>query len=82
MGHSGQDTLETLGFIIFWFVIAAICLTIYFLPFIISLMRNANNTGPIFFINLFFGWSLIGWIASFIWACVDQQNIRPYPPKI
>lgn len=41
---------------------------IYFLPFIIALIRGHQSKLAVFFANLFFGWTLIGWIICFIWA--------------
>ena len=33
-------------------------------------MRDtANGTGGVFFVNLMLGWTLIGWLVAFIWAC-------------
>lgn len=43
---------------------------IYFLPTIIGFGKR--NTVAIFFCNLIFGWTLIGWGVSFVWACVKD----------
>ena len=40
----------------------------YFLPSIIALMRGKRNTLAIFLLNLFLGWSVIGWIVALVWA--------------
>lgn len=40
----------------------------YFIPSIIGFSRKHTNSVGIFIVNLFFGWSLIGWIVCFIWA--------------
>lgn len=39
---------------------------IYFLPAIVG--ANHRNATSIFLLNLFLGWSFIGWIAALIWA--------------
>jgi hypothetical protein len=41
---------------------------LYFLPSIIG--RDKHNATSIFLLNLFFGWTGIGWIIALIWACV------------
>lgn len=41
---------------------------LYFLPFIIALSRDRKNTAAIFLLNLFLGWSLIGWVVALIWS--------------
>ena len=40
----------------------------YFLPTLVALMRKRANTGAIFILNFFLGWTFIGWIVSLIWA--------------
>lgn len=53
-------------------IIGGLCL--YFLPTIIAINRSANRHATIFFINLIFGWTIVGWIATVIW--VVAQNAR------
>jgi Superinfection immunity protein len=40
----------------------------YFLPSIIALARSKRDTLAIFLLNLFLGWTFIGWIISLVWA--------------
>jgi hypothetical protein len=47
---------------------------VYFLPAIIG--RDKNNATGIFLLNLFFGWTVIGWVIAFIWACSAQPDLR------
>jgi len=59
-------------------------LAIYFLPWIIARNREHTNEAAIFFLNLFLGWSLIGWVVAFVWACTSQaaapaQETPPVP---
>ncbi|MDZ4056005.1 MAG: superinfection immunity protein, partial [Polynucleobacter sp.] len=39
----------------------------YFLPFAIAFYKKRINTGAIFALNLFLGWSLIGWVIALVW---------------
>jgi hypothetical protein len=41
---------------------------IYFLPTIVALVRHKRNTLSIFLLNLFLGWTLVGWIIALVWA--------------
>lgn len=43
-------------------------LAMYFLPSIIALARSKRDTLAIFMLNLFLGWSVIGWIVALVWA--------------
>lgn len=45
---------------------------LYFLPAIIG--RNKADATGIFLLNLFLGWTLIGWVAAFIWACASDRH--------
>jgi hypothetical protein len=50
-------------------IIIIICVVVaYILPGIIATMRQHHQAGAIFALNLFAGWTLIGWIASLVWA--------------
>jgi Superinfection immunity protein len=45
----------------------------YFLPTICANIRNHSHFGAIFCINLFLGWTLLGWLAAMIWAVCEPQ---------
>ena len=46
----------------------------YFLPTIIAVLRRKSGAVGIFFLNLFLGWTFIGWIGALIWALsADRQ---------
>ena len=47
---------------------------IHFLPTIVAALRQGRNTLWIFLLNLFFGWTLIGWIVALIWAFRDEPR--------
>jgi len=52
---------------------------LYFLPAIFG--RDKSNATGIFLLNLFLGWTLIGWVAAFIWAIASDrpQYVRYVP---
>jgi hypothetical protein len=54
-------------------------LPLYFVPAIIAGCRNSKNGTAIFWLNFLTGWSLIGWIAAFIWACVSDTVVKAPP---
>jgi len=52
-----------------------LCLTIYFLPTGIAIIRNRSNTGAIFVLDLFLGWTGIGWVVALVWSvATDVKN--------
>lgn len=49
-----------------------IIFVIYFLPSIIGYKhRNANS---ICLVNLFLGWTLIGWVVAIVWAVSEDKK--------
>jgi hypothetical protein len=50
----------------------------YFLPTIIG--RDKSDAGLIFVVNLLLGWTVVGWIVAFLWACAADP--RPVPVRL
>jgi uncharacterized membrane protein len=64
-------------------MLAFLCgVALYFLPAIIAHHRQHVSFGAIFLINLLAGWSIIGWIVCFAWACNGntRQRVVILPP--
>lgn len=51
-----------------------IFLVIYFLPSIIAKKNKKSNFRSIFLLNIFLGWTLIGWVVSLIWSLTNDNN--------
>jgi hypothetical protein len=49
-------------------ILFGFCGGLYFLPAIIAFARHHQNKVPIALVNLFFGWSGLGWIVALIWT--------------
>jgi hypothetical protein len=56
-------------------ILIAVLSLFYFLPFAIAFNRRRANTGAIFALNLFLGWSLIGWVVALVWALKEESVI-------
>lgn len=54
-----------------------VLLGLYFLPTFIAILRHHHNVAPIALVNLFLGWTLIGWFASLIWAFTSPPPSSP-----
>ncbi len=50
-------------------------IAIYFIPTIIAFVRGRINKGAILCMNLFLGWSFIGWVVALIWAVKEPDNV-------
>jgi hypothetical protein len=53
---------------ILFFPIFGVGFVLYFLPTIIALARNKRDTTSILLLNLFLGWTAIGWVIALVWA--------------
>lgn len=64
-------------------MLAFLCaVAMYFLPAIIAHHRRHVSSGAIVLVNLLLGWSIIGWIVCFAWACSGntRREIVILPP--
>ncbi len=55
-----------------------VVILVYFLPTVIALSRGHLSALAIFLINLFFGWTLIGWLVALIWSCTANTAANYY----
>ncbi len=53
---------------VFFFPFFGFGFVLYFLPSIVALIRSKRDTLGIFLLNLFLGWTFIGWIVALVWA--------------
>jgi hypothetical protein len=51
-------------------------IALYFLPSIIAFARRMKNCWSVFFLNLFLGWTMIGWIASLCWSVAGTAEVK------
>lgn len=51
-----------------------VALWAYLMPTIIAEIRQAKHETGIVIVNLFLGWTLIGWIGALLWAASDLQE--------
>jgi len=56
------------------FVLLMIGMWIYFMPSVISTIRIHHKGREIFEFNLCLGWTVLGWITAFVWACTPVQR--------
>jgi hypothetical protein len=54
-------------------------LWLYFLPTIIAVIRRSKRGATIFSVNLVFGWTVAGWIATAIWVMAERRALEEKP---
>ncbi|MBI3453824.1 MAG: superinfection immunity protein [Rhodospirillales bacterium] len=47
----------------------ALLAVIYFVPTVVAAGRAHHQTLAIFMLNLFLGWTFLGWVLALVWAC-------------
>lgn len=52
-------------------------LAFYFLPSLIAILRSHHQWGAIAVINLFFGWTFIGWVVALAWSVSAARERSP-----
>jgi hypothetical protein len=67
-------------------VIFVVAFVIHFLPAFIAGSRHVRSFWWIVLINIFLGWTFIGWVVALVWALRDEPAfVRPYmqapPPQ-
>ena len=66
-------------------LIFTILLCIYYIPFLIAEVRKIKNKTSVFWLNTFFGWSIIGWIVLIFYSSLinkaDSISVVDYVKK-
>ena len=48
---------------------------IYFIPFIVAVVRGSNRTTQVFLLNLFLGWTFFVWVIALVIAVGKKERI-------
>ena len=48
----------------------------YFIPTIVAISRDMHNKGSIIVVNVFLGWTLIGWVVALAIACGSNKSVQ------
>ena len=72
-GLGGGEGLLLIGLIL-------LAVFVYFLPTFVAAMRGHQNAAAIFVLNLFLGWSFVGWVVALVWSftAVEPRGRREY----
>ncbi|MDN6874079.1 superinfection immunity protein [Pseudomonas citronellolis] len=58
------------------------CFVVYFIPTIAAHCRKHESESAIGILNLLAGWSIVGWVAAFIWSFSDSSSGNESVDKI
>lgn len=51
-----------------------VVLVLYLLPGIVAWERGHQSRGAVLVLNIFLGWTFIGWVLALVWAMVHQDK--------
>ena len=55
------------------FALIAVALLFYFAPSLVAIDRQKNGLA-ILALNLFLGWTLVGWVVALVWALTEGDK--------
>jgi hypothetical protein len=55
---------------------------LYLTPYLIAAIRRRTNSDRVLMMNIFLGWSVIGWIVAFVWAVGKNKPALRQPPPV
>jgi hypothetical protein len=47
---------------------------VYFVPTIVAITKHDRNVIGIVLLNIFGGWTFVGWIIALVWSIIDQKQ--------
>jgi hypothetical protein len=59
-------------------IVVVVVIALYFLPSIVAYSRRSLNKAPILVVNVFLGWTFIGWVVAL--AMAVTRNVEPPTP--
>lgn len=54
--------------------IGVLCFAVYFFPSIVAQVRKHRQLTAITVLNLFLGWTVLGWVIALVWACMKPAE--------
>ena len=64
------------------FVFLVVAFVAYFLPTFIASRRNHPNGNSIALLNIFLGWTFIGWLVALIWSASAIAKKEEPPTRV
>ncbi len=54
------------------------CGALYFLPAIVAAVRHTHNSTAVLLLNIFLGWTVIGWVVALLMAIFSMPAYAYY----
>ena len=56
-----------------WIIVVGV-VGVYFVPCIVGQVRDVKPYAAIAMLNVFLGWTFLGWIGALLWAAVAEKK--------
>ncbi len=66
------------GFAGWMIAVGVAVILLYFVPSILARINRKREFGKIFLVNLFFGWTVVGWLVAIFWASTRDARTVEY----
>ena len=77
-----EEGMDNAAGLLAGFLLISLSLAVYFIPTLVAFHRLHYNRGAIFVLNLCLGWTLLGWVAALVWACISPGTVTaPLPTE-
>lgn len=57
-------------------------IVLYFAPVVVAAIREHRQVLAIGVLNLFLGWTLVGWVIALVWACLAKEERQVAGPAV
>lgn len=68
-----EEASDVFAGLVAFFILASI----YLIPTIVAICRKAYYSASAIIINVFFGWTFIGWVLALLLACLNSPRSNP-----
>jgi hypothetical protein len=59
---------------LFYLLLGILATGIYFMPTFFAWIDRKRNTLAIFALNLFLGWTFVGWVLALAWSFIQDRE--------
>ena len=65
------------------YIVLVLCsIAVYFIPTIVAISNHKANTAAIATLNIFLGFTYLGWVLALVWAFSKDHIPNSHPPRL
>ena len=71
---TAPGTFSLISGLVFLVILCITGSALYFCPAIVAHKRRHRNMTALLVLNIFLGWTLLGWVGCLVWALLEQEG--------